>query len=98
MVRLWECSNPVMKIIYVLYTKIATFQQTSEDTKPQLVEKEIYYIPIRNLKTVKIEINTLFKKNEFIHSTETKGKDLPKYFVTYKKPRLRDAPVNSKIL
>ena len=43
--------------------KIATFQQTSEDTKPQLVEKEMYCIPIRNLKTGKIEINTLLKKN-----------------------------------
>ena len=66
--------------------KIATFQQTSEDTKPQLVEKEMYCIPIRNLKTGKIEINTLLKKNEFIHSTETKGKDLPEDFVTYKNP------------
>ena len=46
----------------------------------------------------KIEINTLLKKNEFLHSTETKGKDLPEGFVTYKKPRLRDVPVNSKIL
>ena len=78
--------------------KIATFQQTSEDTKPQLVEKEMYCIPIRNLKTGKIEINTLLKKNEFLYSTETKGKDLPEGFVIYKKTRLRDAPVNSKIL
>ena len=79
MVGLWECSNPVMKIIYVV-------QQTSEDTKPQLVEKEMYCIPIRNLKTGQIEINTLLKKNEFLHSTETKGKDLPEDFVTHKKP------------
>ena len=46
--------------------KIATFQQTSEVTKPQLVEK-MYCIPIRNPKTGKIVINTLLKKmNLFI--------------------------------
>ena len=69
--------------------KIATFQQTSEDTKPQFVEKEMYCIPIRNLKTGKIEINTLLKKNAFLHSTETKGKDVPEDFVTYRKTQIK---------
>ena len=58
----------------------------------------MYCISIRNPKTGKIEINTLLKKDEFIHSTKTKGKDSPGDFVTYKKSRLKDAPVNSKIL
>ena len=78
--------------------KIAIFQLTSEDTKPQLVEKEMYCVPIRNLKTGKLRLTLSLKRMNLFILLKQRGKDLPEDFVTYKKPRLRDAPVNSRIL
>ena len=64
--------------------------------KPKVVEKNMYAIPIRT-KSGQIEINTLIPIQEQprigIHEIGPQED-----FVKYEKPKLTDAPVNTKVL
>ena len=57
------------------------------------MEKSLYYIPTRNKKTGKIEVNTLLKKNlsPVTHINELGPQQ---DFVNYNEPALQDEPID----
>ena len=77
---------------------IATFEPIDSTMIPKAVEKELYCIPIRNTSTGKIEINTLLKKDHIHYMTKINELGTQEDFVSYTKPKLSDAPVNTEIL
>ena len=83
-----KCSPKPVKNVFDQITKKA-------NTKPKLVKKEFYHIPIRNNQTGKIEVNTLFKEEtSLVIDINEIGpqEDL----VSYKKLELSDAPIDRK--
>ena len=66
--------------------------------KPKTVEKELYHIPIRNTSTGKIERKTLLKKDHINHMTKINELGPQVVFVSYTRPKLSDAAVNTNIL
>ena len=74
---------------------IVTFEKPKGKTKPEKVEKNMYAIPIRN-KSGKIEINTVILKEPPKICINEIG--LQEDFVKFVKPKLKDAPVNVKVL
>ena len=76
--------------------QILTFDKPKDEPKPKVVEKNMYAVPIRT-KSGQIEINTLIPIQEQprigIHEIGPQED-----FVKYEKPKLTDAPVNTKVL
>ena len=75
--------------------KVVTFHKTKEEPRPEIIEN-MYTIPIR-IKVRKIEINILLAKKdpEYVVINELGPQE---DFVKYEKPKLQDAPVNTKVL
>ena len=65
------------------------------NTKPKLVEKEFYHIPMRNDQTGKIEVDTLLKEetSPVVDMNEIGPQE---DFGSYRKPELSDAPIDRK--
>ena len=75
--------------------KVGTFHK-KEEPRPEIVEKNMYAIPIKN-KSGKIESNTVLVKKdpECLVISELGSQE---GFVKYEKPKLQDAPVNAKVV
>ena len=73
-----------------------SFDKPKDEPKPKVVEKNMHAIPIRT-KSGQNEINTLIPIQEQprigIHEIGPQED-----FVKYEKPKLTDAPVNTKVL
>ena len=79
---------------------VVTFEQKPVKEKEvksefQKVEKSLHHIPTRNKKTVKIEVNTLLKK-DLSPVTNVNELGPQQDFVTYNKPAVQDAPIDKQ--
>ena len=83
--------NAVQKPVKNVFDQITK----KANTKPKLVEKEFYHIPMRNYQTGKIEVNTLLKE-ETSPVVDMNKIGPQEHFVSYKKPELSDAPIDKK--
>ena len=90
-------SDPSIKSKFSPKSVKNVFDQITKkaNTKPKLVKKEFYHIPIRNDQTGKIEVNTLLKE-ESSPVTDINETGPQEDFMSYKKPELSDAPIDRK--
>ena len=66
-----------------------------DDTSdPDAIEGNFYYVPTRNPKTGRLEVNTLPRKD--FHPIQVHEVGPQHDFVHYRKPSLLDAPVNKQ--
>ena len=79
--------------------KIVSFNRNPKEgrddtSNPETVEGNFYYVPTRNHKTVRLEVNTLPRKD--LYSVQVNEAGPQHDFIHYRKSSLLDAPVNKQ--
>ena len=90
---LHSCADSQICTIHKIMSVDRNPKEGRDDTSnPDTVEGNFYYVPTRNHKTGRLEVNTLPRKDFYPVEVNEAG---PQHdYVHYRKPSLLDAPVN----
>ena len=92
---LCTCEDSQICTIHETVSFVKNSKVGRDDTSdPDATEGNFYYVPTRNPKTGRLEVNTLPRKD--FHPVQVNEVGPQHDFVHYRKPNLLDSPVNKQ--